>query len=74
MVTAMHDEKRDELNRLVGAIDVISLLREEMEQWLEEAQDASKQEALENVVGHLGAMEEEYRERRVALQEAAAKA
>jgi hypothetical protein len=62
-------EKRDELNQLVGAIDVISLLREEMEQWLEEAQDESKQETLENVVGHLGAMEEEYRQRRVALQE-----
>lgn len=74
MVTVMQDEKRDELNRLVGAIDMISLLREEMEQWLEEAQDASKQEALENVVGHLGVMEEEYKRRRVALQETAAKA
>jgi hypothetical protein len=61
-------EKRDELNQLVGAIDVISLLREEMEQWLEEAQDESKQETLENVVGHLGAIEEEYRQRRVSLQ------
>jgi hypothetical protein len=62
-------EKRDELNQLVGAIDVISLLREEMEQWLEEAQDESKQETLENVVGHLGAIEEEYRQRRVSLEE-----
>jgi hypothetical protein len=73
MVTTMQDEKRDELNRLVGAIDMISMLREEMEQWLEEAQDDSKQEALENVVGHLGAIEEEYRHRCIALQEAAAK-
>ncbi|MGD8631694.1 MAG: hypothetical protein PVG72_13325 [Gammaproteobacteria bacterium] len=61
-------EKRDELNRLVGAIDMISLLREEMEQWLEEAQDESKQETLENVVGHLGAIEEEYRQRHATLQ------
>ena len=66
----MRDEKRDELNRLVGAIDLLSMLREDMEQWLEEA---SKQEALENVVGHLGAIEEEYRHRHAALQEAVAK-
>ena len=73
MVTTMRDEKRDELNRLVGAIDLLSMLREDMEQWLEEAQDESKQEALENVVGHLGAIEEEYRHRHAALQEAVAK-
>jgi hypothetical protein len=57
-------EKRDELHELAGALDILTLLREEMEQWLEEAQDASKQETLENVVGHLAAMEEEYRRRR----------
>jgi len=69
----MNDEKRDELNRLIGASDMISLLLEEMEQWLEEAQNESKQETLENVVGHLSAMQEEYRRRRVALQEAISK-
>jgi hypothetical protein len=73
MVTTMQDEERDNLNRLIGAIDMISMLREEIEQWLEEAQDDSKQEALENVVGHLSAIEEEYRHRRVALQDAVAK-
>ena len=45
----------------------LTLLREEMEQWLEEAQDASKQETLENVVGHLEVMEEEYHRRRRML-------
>jgi hypothetical protein len=60
-------EKRDELHELTGALDILTLLREEMEQWLEEAQDASKQETLENVVGHLAAMEEEYRRRRRML-------
>jgi hypothetical protein len=69
----MQDRNRDELNRLVGAIDMVSQIREEMEQWLEEAQDKSKQETLENVVGHLGAIQEEYRERHAALKEAAAK-
>ena len=68
----MQDEKRDELNQLVGAIDLISLLREVMEQWLEEAQDVSKQETLENVVGHLGAIEEEYKQRRASLQKSIA--
>ncbi|MFN2187149.1 MAG: hypothetical protein ACK2T3_00120 [Candidatus Promineifilaceae bacterium] len=69
----MKDEKRDELNRLIGASDMISLLLEEMEQWLEEAQNESKQETLENVVGHLSALQEEYRRRRVSLEEAVAK-
>jgi hypothetical protein len=68
----MNDDKRDELNRIVGASDMISLLLEEMEQWLEEAQDESKQETLENVVGHLGSMQEEYRQRLAALQKALA--
>jgi hypothetical protein len=63
----MQDRNRDEINKLLGAIDMVSLLREEFEQWLEEAQDESKQEALENVVGHLGAVEEEYRRRHAAL-------
>ena len=61
-------EKRDELHELIGALEVLTLLREEMEQWLEEAQDASKQETLENVVGHLEAMEEEYHHRRRQIQ------
>lgn len=69
----MQDKNRDELNRLLGAIDMVSQIREEMEQWLEEAQDNSKQETLENVVGHLGAIQEEYRQRHEALKEAAAK-
>jgi len=60
-------EKRDELHELIGALDILTLLREEMEQWLEEAQDASKQETLENVVGHLAVMEEEYHRRRRML-------
>jgi hypothetical protein len=61
-------EKRNELYELIGALDILTLLREEMEQWLEEAQDASKQETLENVVGHLAAMEEEYHRRRRMLE------
>ena len=56
-------ELRAELHELTGAVDILTLLREEMEQWLEEAQDSSKQETLENVVGHLEAMEAEYTRR-----------
>jgi hypothetical protein len=55
--------KRDEIQQLLGALDVLTILREEMEQWLEEAQDASKQESLENVLGHIMAMAEEYKHR-----------
>lgn len=60
-------EQRDEFHEITGALNILTLLREEMEQWLEEAQDASKQETLENVVGHLEVMEEEYRRRRRML-------
>ena len=63
MAADVPPEKDVELHELVGALNMITLLREEMEQWLEEAQDASKQETLENVVGHLEAMETEYHRR-----------
>ena len=62
-------ELRDQVHQITGALDIIVLLREEMQQWLEEAQDDSKQETLENVVGHLLAMEEEYKHRSAALQD-----
>jgi len=62
-------ELRDQLHEAIGAVDILFLLREEMEQWLEEAQDKSKREALENVVGHLQAMEDEYKHRRDNLKE-----
>lgn len=50
-----------------GAVDILDILREEMEQWLEEAQDDSKHEALENVLGHIDVMDVEYRKRRDQL-------
>lgn len=61
-------ELRDQLHEAIGAVDILFLLREEMEQWLEEAQDNSKREALENVLGHLQAMEDEYKHRRDNLK------
>ena len=57
-----------EYHELVGALDVLTTLREELEQWVEEAQDDSKQEALENVLGHVESMETQYRERRDQAQ------
>ena len=42
-----------------------------MEQWLEEAQDESKRECLENVVGHIGAIEQSYRQRLAEAREKA---
>lgn len=60
---------RDRFQHTSGALDILVLLREEMEQWLEEAQDDSKHETLENVLGHLSAMEEEYRRRSAELRE-----
>lgn len=64
----MADESRTdaaaELDRLDGALDVLFTLREEFAQWLEEAQDSSKREALENVLTHVELMENEYKRRR----------
>ncbi len=57
-----------ELHEVKGGLDLLDTLREEMEQWLEEAQDASKKEALENVLGHIEVMQTEYRTRQEGLQ------
>ncbi len=58
-----------DLHEANGAVDILDILREEMEQWLEEAQDDSKHEALENVLGHIDVMDVEYRKRRDRLAE-----
>lgn len=57
-----------ELHEVKGGLDVLDTLREEIEQWLGEAQDASEKEALENVLGHIEVMETEYRSREEGLQ------
>ncbi len=53
-----------ELHELDGAIEVLWSLREEFAQWAEEAQDDSKQEALENVLAHVDAVNRQYVRRR----------
>ena len=57
-----------ELHEVKGGLDILDALREEIEQWLEEAQDDSKKEALENVLGHIEVIETEYRSREEGLQ------
>jgi hypothetical protein len=61
----------EQVQQILGALEIIDLLREEMEQWLEEAQDESKRECLENVVGHIGAIEQSYRQRLAEAREKA---
>ena len=68
MATASTSELRDRLHETIGAVEILFLLREEMEQWQEEAQDDSKREALDNVLGHLQVMEAEYQHRRDELE------
>jgi hypothetical protein len=60
-----------QLNELKGARDLLFELREDLAQWVEEAQDDSKREALENVLGHIEALESEYRRRQEDLQKEA---
>lgn len=57
-----------ELHEVMGGLELLDTLREEIAQWLEEARDESKKEALENVLGHLEVMETEYRTRQDGLQ------
>lgn len=57
-----------EFHETNGAVNILDIIREEMELWLEEAQDDSKHEALENVLNHIGALETEYQMRRENLQ------
>jgi hypothetical protein len=68
MATGTTSELRDRLHEAIGAVEILFLLRKEIEQWQEEAQDDSKREALDNVLGHLQAVEEEYKHRRDELQ------
>jgi hypothetical protein len=56
------------LHDINGRLDLLFGLREDFAQWLEEAQDGSKREALENVLGHIEALEAEYRKRRDELR------
>ncbi len=64
-------EREHQLSELKGALDLLFELREEFAQWLEEAEDGSKREELENVLGHIEALEGEYRNRREELQKKA---
>ncbi len=70
MIDSSSELKR-QLNELKGASDLLFDLREEFAQWAEEAQDASKREALDNVLGHIEALESEYRNRQEELQKKA---
>jgi hypothetical protein len=58
-----------QLNELKGALDILFELREEFAQWVEEA-EAAQREALENVLGHIEALESEYRNRQEELKKA----
>ena len=57
-----------ELHEMMGAVDILDILREQIEQWLDEAQDRSKHEALENVLLHIEAADVEYKRRRDELR------
>jgi hypothetical protein len=48
----------------MGALDVLFTLREELAQWVEEAQTEERKEELDNVYRHIAAMEAEYQRRR----------
>ena len=61
-------ELERQLNELKGARDLLFELREDIAQWVEEAQDDSKREALRNVLGHIEALESEYRHRQEELE------
>jgi hypothetical protein len=65
MIDSELERQRSELK---GAGDLLFELREEAARWVEEAEDGSKREAFENVLGHIEALESEYRNRREELE------
>ncbi len=70
-MTDSASELECKLNELKGAIDLLFELREEAAQWVEEAENGSKREAFENVLGRIEALESEYRNRQEQLQKKA---
>jgi len=62
------EDARERLLKIEGALEVLFELREQFAQWVEEAQDDSKHEALDNVLGHIEVVESEYKHRRDELQ------
>jgi hypothetical protein len=64
---SMSDQER-ELHEVNGCLDLLFTLRGEFEQWVGEAQNGSAREALENVLGHIEALQREYRARREELR------
>jgi hypothetical protein len=70
-MTDSASELERQLNELKGAIDLLFELREEAARWVEEAEDGSKREAFENVLGQIEALESEYRNRQEQLQKKA---
>ena len=68
MIDSVSELER-QLNELKGALDILFELREEFAQWVEEA-EGGQREALENVLGHIEALESEYRNRQEELKKA----
>ena len=62
------NEAQRELHEITGALDVLFTLREELAQWVEEAQNEDRKEELDNVYRHVAAMEEELQRRREAAE------
>ena len=53
----------NDIEQLKGGIEVLDILREEIAQWVDEAQDGSKHEALDNVLAHIQSVDDEYKRR-----------
>lgn len=69
MSGASRSDQERELHEANGCLELLFTLRSEFAQWLGEAQDGSAREALENVLGHIEALEREYNARRNELRE-----
>jgi hypothetical protein len=58
----------NELSEVMGALQILSDLREQFEQWRGEEEDKAKLETLDNVIAHIEEIESEYRIRQEKLQ------
>ncbi len=74
MASDAKSKLEQEYHEAKGAYEVLVTLREQFEQWAEEAEDDSKKEELENVLSHVEAMEDEYKARSEKLERQLSKA
>jgi len=68
MASVTNQDRNQEVLKIIGALDALGTLREDLSRWVGEAQNDLERAALDNVLGHVIAMEIEYDRRKGELE------